>query len=288
MTVRRSAAVRDGFQYLEGARWHDGALWFSDIPQGKVYRMSPEGELDVVASGQPHPSGLGFAPDGTVLVVGMENRELLRIQADGSSEKAADLSEVSFSPNDMWVDSTGRAYISQLGYDVFGGAEPQGTHVLVADPDGSVSTAGTGLVCPNGIGLTPDGRTLIVVESFAQRISAFAVDSQGRLSDQRVFAQFEQTEANVMDGLCVDSAGAVWVACPFAGEVRRILDGGEITDRVKVETDGHMAIACALGGPDLRTLYVCAADITFEQMADDFNGKARIEAATVDIPGMAH
>lgn len=283
MATSTAEVVRDGFQYLEGIRWHNDELWFSDIPRGTVYRMGPEGELAVAATVHKHPSGLGFTPNGFALVVTQDDCCLRRITPSGDTEVVADMSKLAFAANDMWVDPQGRAYVGQIGYDLFGGGEAKGSHLIVVDPDGTVRAAGKDLLCPNGVQLTPDGKTLVVAESFAQRLTAFDVNEQGELSNQRVFAQFDNSEA-VVDGLCIDAEGAVWVACPFLGEVRRVIDGGEVTDQVRVATDGHLAIACALGGADRRTLYVIAADTTLERMSNDYEGTARVEAAAVQVP----
>lgn len=153
----------------------------------------------------------------------------------------------------MWVDGQGRAYITQIGYDLFGGGEPQGRPMVVVSPSGEVSVAGEGLVCPNGVGLSPDGKTLYVAETFTFRLTAFDVDEQGQLTNQRVLKQSETLEQDAVDGLCVDSAGAIWVTTPFSSQVRRVLPDGTVTDVVQAHTPGHFVVSCALGGDDLRT-----------------------------------
>lgn len=282
MTSTTATVVRDGFQYLEGARWRDGGLWFSDIPRGTVFRMRPDGELTVVATVDARPSGLGFAPDGTALVVTQSDSSLRRITPDGGTEIVASLSHVAVAANDLCVDESGRAYVTQIGFDLFGGAAPEGAPVVIVGPDGQVAVAGEDLVCPNGVGLSPDGRTLYVAESFSFRLTTFDVDERGRLSNQRVLRQFDE---DVLDGLCVDAEGCVWVTCPFLGEVRRITPDGTVVDRVSVATPGHVVVSCALGGPDRRTLYLCTADTDLERLANDFEGTARIEAIEVAVPG---
>lgn len=285
MTSRTASVVREGFQYLEGARWHNDELWFSEIPQGKVYRMAVDGGLTVAASVDAKPSGLGFTPDGTPLVVTQADSALRRITPTGDTEIVASLSDVAVGANDMWVDSSGRAYITQIGYDLFNGAEAEGSSVITVSPDGEVETAGKDLVCPNGVGLSPDGKTLYVAETFNFRLTAFDVDERGGLSNQRVFKQFDSLENDAVDGLCVDSEGAVWVTCPFSSEVRRITPDGTVTDRVSTATPGHWVVSCALGGPDRRTLYMCCAETDLERMSNNFQGTARVEAVEVDVPG---
>ncbi|MEU3017518.1 MULTISPECIES: SMP-30/gluconolactonase/LRE family protein [unclassified Nocardiopsis] len=288
MTKQQTAAVvKDGFQYLEGARWYKGELWCSDIPRGLVHRLDPRtGESHVVADlPDAKPSGLGFLPDGTPLVVTQADSVLRRITPGGTTEVVAELGDVAVAANDMWVDDQGRAYITQIGYDLFNGGEVAPAPVVVVSPEGEVSTAGEGLVCPNGVGLSPDGGTLYVAETFGFRLSAFDVDAGGALSNQRVLRQFDSLERDALDGLCVDSEGGVWVTAPFSSQVRRLSPEGEVTEVVNTATAGHWVVSCALGGPDGRTLYLCAAETDMGRMANNFEGSSRLEAATVRIPG---
>lgn len=285
MAETRATVVREGFQYLEGARWHAGRLWFSDIPQGKVYRLDPGGDLEVMASLDGQPSGLGFLPDGGVLVVTHHDNKLRRLTEDGGTDIVTDLDGVAVRANDLWVDADGRSYVTQIGFELSSEGHPT-SQVVVVQPNGDVETFGD-LLCPNGVQLTPDGKTLMVSETFLARVSAFDVDSNGRLSNQRVFTQFDSPQTDLTDGLCIDEAGGVWVTCTFSSEVRRVVEGGEVTDVVKVATDGHLPVSCALGGRDGRTLYMCVAATDLEGIANNFQGTARIEAVAVDIPGIA-
>ncbi|SFB48118.1 Sugar lactone lactonase YvrE [Amycolatopsis marina] len=283
MNVRRAEIVRDGFQYLEGFRWHGGEVWFSDIPLGKVYRMKPDGSGLNLALDEPiHPSGLGFPATGETLVVGQADNTLRRILPTGGSVVVADLNDVAVGANDMWVAPNGRAYISQIGFDLFT-EEPKPSHVVIVHPDGTIETAGEDMWTPNGIQLTADGTQLVVAESFANRLTLFDVDANGGLANQRVFRQFEDPQQEVLDGLVIDAEGGIWVAVPFEGEVRRVAPDGKVTDKVKTHTEGHLGITCALGGADRRTLYIAAADTQMETL---FDGTARVEAARVDIPGI--
>jgi sugar lactone lactonase YvrE len=288
MAQTRTRLLRDGFQYLESARWHDGSLWFSDIPAGQVWRFWPQdGQAEVVAE-VPGPSGLGFMPDGTPMVVSQELNTLLRI-VDGKTEEVAKLDGFAVKANDMWIDGHGRAYLTQIGWDYYQGERPTGSSVVIVDPDGRISAAGEGLMCPNGIGLTPDGRTLYVAETFAGRLTAFDVSPDGGLSGQRVHAQFAAPTEGLVDGLCVDQEGAVWLAFPFRGEVVRITKTGEVTER-RGGSPGNQPfiVACALGGEGLRTLYLCEMTITPEQIESHFAGSVgRIVAAEVDVAGFA-
>ena len=278
--------LRDGFQYLESARWHDGSLWFSDIPAGQVWRFWPQDNKAEVVAEVHGPSGLGFMPDGTPMVVSQEMNSLLRI-VDGTTEEVADLDGVAVKANDMWIDGQGRAYLTQIGWDYYRGEQPTGSSVVIVEPDGTICTAGAGLMCPNGIGLTPDGSTLYVAETFACRLTAFDVAPDGGLSRQRVHAQFAAPTEGLVDGLCVDREGAVWLTFPFRGEVVRLTRAGEVQARVGGSPGNQpFIVACALGGEGLRTLYLCEMTITPEQIESHFAGSAcRIVAAEVDVPG---
>jgi sugar lactone lactonase YvrE len=265
----------DGLGFLEGPRWHEGRLWFSDFVSRKVHTVDADGTLSDVVELDDVPSGLGWLPDGRLLIVSMGDRRLLRLE-NGAPVVHADLSEhAPFHCNDMVVDAQGRAYVGQFGFDYENGAPPQPTVLMLAEPDGNVRVVADELMFPNGTVITPDGRTLIVAESFAARLTAFDIAGDGSLSGRRVFAQL--SDGRVPDGICLDADGAIWVASPTSREVVRVLDGGEITDRVP--TGDVPAIACMLGGDDRRTLYVLSATLEREP------GRGAIGTVRVDAPG---
>ena len=252
----------------EGPRWHDGAFWFSDIGAGAVFRISPtaagEGARAGAAANAPEkiidvpgrPSGLGWLPDGRLLVVSMHEHRLMRLDASGLALHA-DLSKwCGGDANDMVVDAQGRAYVGNIGFELERQPiEPRSTSLVRVDPDGSARAVASDLMAPNGMAITPDGRTLIVGESGAACLTAFDIDAAGDLSNRRVFAPLEPGGAP--DGLCLDAEGAIWVASPTTRAFLRIREGGEITDRLP--TGERHAIACMLGGADRRTLYLITA-----------------------------
>lgn len=215
-------------------------------------------------------------------MVGQGDNTLRKILPTGGSVVVADLSEVAVGANDMWVAPNGRAYISQIGFDLFT-EEPKPSHMVIVHPDGTIETAGQDMWTPNGVQLTADGTQLVVAESFANRLTLFDVDANGALSNQRVFRQFEDPEQEVLDGLVIDAEGGVWIAVPFEGEVRRVAPDGTVTDKVKTHTEGHLGITCTLDGADRRTLFIAAADT---ELATLFDGTARVEAAGVKIAGI--
>ena len=269
----------DGLIFLEGPRWHDGKLWFSDMFAGQVRTVDLSGNTEVVAEVAERPSGLGFLPDGRLLIVSMQNRQLLRLDRTGLTS-VADLSSLAVgSPNDMVVDTHGRAYIGHFGYDLFGGQEPRPASLLLVTPDGQVREVADGLEFPNGTVISPDGKSLIVAETFGRRLTAFSIADDGGLSERRVFAQFDE---ETPDGICLDARGGVWVSSFESGEFVRVEDGGTITERIPVP--GKRAVACALGGPQRQTLFLLTAETTLEELAQ---GKSigRVETVQVDTPG---
>lgn len=261
----------DGLGFLEGPRWHDGKLWFSDFVSRKVHTVDDAGRVEDVLSVDGIPSGLGWTPDGELLVVSMEGRKLVR--GDGSDY--ADLS--AFAPNecnDMVVDSKGNAYVGQFGFDYSNGAPPAASVLMLVTPDGSVRAIADDLMFPNGMVITADGRTLIVGETYAARMTAFDISPDGSLTGRRIYAQLEGA---VPDGCCLDAEGALWVASPITNEVIRVREGSEVTERIS--TGDRNAIACMLGGDDRRTLYILASLLSREPRS------GAILTTRVDFPG---
>ena len=243
----------EGFAFLEGPRWHDGRLWFSDMHARRVYAAREDGEVQAIARVPEAPSGLGWLPDGRLLVVSMEDRRLLRRETSGELVTHADLSAIAtYHCNDMVVDAVGRAYVGNFGFDLHTQQKPRPARLALVQADGTASLAASDLQFPNGAVITPDGRTLIVGESFGQRLTAFDIDaSSGALSKRRVWAQLAGA---VPDGICLDADGAIWVASPMTREVVRVHEGGRVSQRIS--SGERMAIACMLGGEGRRTLFV--------------------------------
>jgi sugar lactone lactonase YvrE len=273
----RTEILIDGLRFPEGPRWHDGRLWFSDMHSQQVLAVDLDGSMETIATVPQDPSGLGWLPDGRLLVVSMRDRRLLRLDPGGLVE-VADLSAVApFHCNDMVVDARGRAYVGNFGFDLQGGEQPLATTLALVDPDGRVRVAADSLRFPNGTVITPDGRTLIVGESFGACLTAFDIAEDGSLGGRREWARMTGA---VPDGICLDAEGAIWVASPVGGGVLRLLEGGEITHRVEVE---HEAYACMLGGPERRTLFICTS--ASSDPDETAVRKGRIERVQVDVPG---
>ena len=245
----------DGLMFTEGPRWHDGKLFFSDMHAHKVLSVDLAGKAQTVAEVPAWPSGLGWLPDGRLLIVSMTDRKVLRQDADGLKTHA-DISKLaSFHCNDMVTDTKGRCYVGNFGYDLLTDAPQKPAELVLVNPDGSARVAATGLEFPNGTVITPDGKTLVVGESMAHRLTAFDVQSDGSLSNRRVWA--ELAEGTVPDGIALDAEGAIWVASPMTHELLRVREGGAVAEQLKFET---MPVACALGGPGRRTLFMLTSD----------------------------
>ncbi len=280
MTARTADIVVDNLVFPEGPRWRDGRLWFSDQHDKRVVVMQPDGKAETVVEVPQQPSGLGWLPDGRMLVVSMIDRRVLRHEPDGSLALHADLAALAPGQcNDMVVDATGRAYVGNFGFDMYAGESPRDTCVIAVEPDGRARVAADGCKFPNGSVITPDGRTLLVGESWGTRIRAFDIDTDGNLSNARVWAQLE---GFTVDGMCLDAEGAIWAACPFSGRAVRVAEGGQVLDEVKGSHPG--AFACMLGGDDRRTLYLCTAPTHVPEETRAAR-QGRIEAVTVDVPG---
>jgi sugar lactone lactonase YvrE len=268
----------DGLRFPEAPRWHEGRLWFSDFYRQEVIAVNRQGESEAKVKLDDSPSGLGWRPDGSLLVVSMHGRRLLAQSPGGELATVADLSAFVGGPcNDMVVDAQGRAYVGNFGFDLYAKEAARATDLLRVDPDGSVHRVASDLWFPNGMAITPDGQTLIVAETFAHRLTAFAIDPDGNLGERRVFADLPGVSP---DGLCLDAQGAVWVADAVGRAVLRVVAGQGVVDRVS--TGDHQSYACMLGGDDGRTLFICTAPGLGRKSAALEMG--RIETTTVKVP----
>jgi sugar lactone lactonase YvrE len=246
-----SAVFATGLCFGEGPRWHAGHLYVSDMHAHAVLRFDAEGHPTRVLDVPSCPSGLGWLADGSMLVVSMEDRRVLRFR-NGNVSEHADLSALAKGRcNDMVVDAMGRAWVGNCGFDLHRGEKVRPTDLIRIDADGSARIVAGDLVFPNGTVITPDGRTLIVGESFAGRLTAFDITPDGGLANRRVWA--ELANRAVPDGICLDAAGGIWVASPSTNECIRVEAGGTVTHRI---TTDRGAYACMLGGVDRKDLYI--------------------------------
>lgn len=277
-TLPAPDVLLDGLFFPEGPRWHNDALCFSDMHGHWVMTVDLNGRAHRVVEVPAAPSGLGWLPDGRLLVVSMEDRRLLRLDPEGLVD-VADLSPfATFHCNDMVVDAHGRAYVGNFGFDLHAGADPVPAAIVLVEPDGAARIAAADLMFPNGTVITPDGRTLIVGESFGPRLTAFDIAPDGALHNRRLWAPMHGA---VPDGICLDAEGAIWVASPISAEVLRIVEGGAVTHRVPVATQ---AFACMLGGPARRHLFICTATSGDPKVCRE-RRDGRIEVLEVEVPG---
>ena len=270
--------LADGFIFLEGPRWHDKQLWLSDMRGETVYTLSEAGKRSKVASFPKHPSGISFLPDGRVVIVSMQDRKLMQVEAGGKLSEYADLSNmVSYDINDTVCDASGNIYVGNFGYDLLAGEAPQTADLIMVPMSGQPKVVASGLEFPNGAVITQDGRTLIIAETFGHKLSAFDRAADGTLSNRRVWAHLGE---RTPDGICLDAEGAVWVSSFVTSEFVRVLPDGSIGDIIV--TAGKRAVACNLGGADGRTLF----GLTFAgELADLGSGKplAAVEVCRVEV-----
>lgn len=279
-TNDKPTLVVDGLAFAEGPRWHDGKLWFSDFYTHEVKCVDADGTVNTVATVPGQPSGLGWLPDGRMLVVSMTDRRLLRQDGDMMTV-VADLSDFApFHCNDMVVDRHGRAYIGNFGFDLIAREAPKPTVLIMVTPEGKAQVAADNLLFPNGCVITPDERTLVVAETFGKRLTAFDIAKDGALSNRRVWADLGDASP---DGICLDAEGAIWIASPTTSEFLRVHEGGAISSRIPSE---QQAIACALGGNDGKTLYMVTGRVgRAEKSLVERTGK--IYSQPVDVAGAA-
>lgn len=286
--ARETRVLTGGIYFGEGPRWRDGRLWFSDFQAHAVKSVSLAGDLRTEFEIDDQPSGLGWMPDGSLLVVSMTRRQVLRRTPDGEIRLHADLGGLAtWHCNDMVVDVAGRAYVGNFGFDLDAELEKRGAESVIAEhgtaklafigADGAVSVAAEDMHFPNGSVITPDGRTLIVGETLSGELTAFDIASDGRLSNRRLWAS---VAPRVPDGIALDAEGAIWIANPIAHECARIAPGGEV---LEVIDPGDNCYACMLGGDDGRTLFMLTAETSIAHETARAP-KGRLVIATVDAP----
>jgi sugar lactone lactonase YvrE len=264
-TVTELAAgrvVASGLYFPEGLRWHDGHLWFSDVFGRTVNRLESSGPR-VMAQVPGMPSGLGWTPDGTGLVVSMTERVVLEISEGGTPAVYADLSGVlSEFSNDMLVDSIGRAYVGNYGFDVDHGAAQASTHLVRIDPDRSVHVETPDLLFPNGMALVDDGTTLLVAETFGERVTALRVGPDGSLGEASVLVDLPAGSGP--DGIAVDAQGRIWIPCAFSSRAVCVARDGTIEAEIVGEGVGVNCCAVGDGG---TTLFVAVAPMDESEAA---------------------
>jgi len=266
----------EGLAFGEGPRWRDGALWLSDMHAQKVLKVMPGGQAQtIVELEDDQPSGLGWLPNGDLLIVSMTKRSLLKY--DGSTLTThADLSGLaSWYCNDMVVDKVGRAYVGNFGFDLHNRATAAPAELICVETDGAARVVANDIMFPNGTVITADGSTLIVAESFGGRLTAFDIDAQGDLSNARIWA--ELPDKAVPDGICLDAGNGIWSASPSTNECIRQIEGGDITHRIDLDRG---AFACMIGEDKL---YILTASSSVPEQCKA-NLDARVEIYDAPYP----
>jgi sugar lactone lactonase YvrE len=252
--VSELQTLMTGIAFGESPRWHDDRLWFSDWGAQEIIAVDLEGESEVIVRVPSFPFCIDFLPDGRLLIVSASDRLLLRREPDGPLVTHADLSTLSEHPwNDIVVDGRGNAYIGNIGFDFPEAEFAPGTLALVT-PDGSARQVADGVAFPNGIVVTPDNSTLIVAESYANRLTAFDITADGNLSNRRMWAELG---GGVPDGICLDAEDAVWYGDVPNKRCVRVREGGEVLQTIALDRG---CFACMLGGPDGKTLFMVAQE----------------------------
>jgi sugar lactone lactonase YvrE len=284
-----SSVVREGLSFGEAPRWHDNRLWYSDFYRHGVYSLDGSGNEHLEHVVTQQPSGLGWLPNGDLLCVSMKDRAVLRF-SHGTGSTFADISEhCGFWANDMTTSTDGFSYVGNFGFDLdvmlrdvgiegMLAAGPPPAKLIVLNKEGHVVQLVDDMIFPNGIVITPDGRTLMVAETMAFRVSAFDIAADGTLSNRRVWAQLDGVAP---DGMCLDSDGQLWIANALGKQCVRVKEGGVVTATV---TTNRLAFACMLGGSDRRTLYIMTAKASSRFDIED-KTVAAIESVAVPVAG---
>jgi sugar lactone lactonase YvrE len=274
MAERRVLVTGRGL--VEAPRWHDGRLYFSDWTAGEVLAVDAGGHTEVVARVASLPLCSAWLPDGRLLIVSSADGLLLRREPDGSLQTHAELGGPGW--NDIVVDGRGNAYVNSVGFDMTAGEAVRPGHVVLVTADGTVRRVAGDLAFPNGMAVTADNATLVVAESYGPRLTAFDIGADGDLSGRRVFAELEDAP----DGICVDAEGAAWLATVPGRRCVRVAEGGRVLQTVDFDRG---CFACALGGPDGRTLFVTAAEWRPDLPELVPAGSGQVCTARVSVPG---
>jgi sugar lactone lactonase YvrE len=269
-----------GLGFPEAPRWHDRRLWLSDIQRGLVLAVDGTGAVEEICEVDGRPSGLGWLPDGRLLVVSMHLRQVLRLDPGGLVVHADLASLVRADLNDMVVDADGWAFVTNFGYDA-NSEEPTPTGVIAVSPDGHAGLQGEGLYRPNGCAIRANGDRLVVAETRVHRLTAFDLSEDRLLSNARVIATLPR--GTWADGICLDAKDCAWVADPKASHCFRVSPTGEVL--TVIDTGPWRSVACVLGGPQRRTLYVTLARELRPFGHDNPALMSRIDAIEVDVPG---
>jgi sugar lactone lactonase YvrE len=245
--------IGQGYAFAECLRWHEGRLFFSDIHGGRVIALSEDGREDTICTIDGRPAGLGWLPDGHLIIVEMTRRQLLRLECTGLATHADLSDKIPYFLNDMTIDLAGRAYVGNIGFDYYAGDEFRPSSVWLVTADGEARLAAGELLAPNGSAVTSDGKTLIVGETAASRLTAFTIETDGSLSNRRLWAECDD---GMPDGIGLAPDGDVWIAAYGGRAVLRIRHGLGVVERRTFDRETY---ACAVGGANGDKLFVATA-----------------------------
>jgi sugar lactone lactonase YvrE len=269
-----------GLVFGESPRWHNDRLWFSDWGAQEVIAVDLEGKSEVITHIQSFPFCIDFLPDGRLLVVSARDRLLLHREPDGALVTHADLRSLSDHPwNEIVMDGRGNAYLNNIGFDFPGGEFATGIIALVT-PDGSARQVADGVAFPNGMVVTPDNSTLILAESYGKRLTAFDIAANGDLSNRRVWADLGEDHP---DGICLDAENAIWYGDVGNKHCVRVREGGEVLQTIDLDRG---CFACALGGADMRTLFLVAREWSGTTLAGSGERTGQVLTVEVPVPGI--
>lgn len=276
------AVFHEKLRFPEGSRWHAERLWFSDMHTGKVYSIDPDGQdVRVVTELAGQPSGLGWASDGDLLISSMLDNRVVRVDSTGRQSTWADLSTMTDLPtNEMVVTDDGHAYLTGFGFDLYNDAPKSGGPVFHISPRGEIDVAADGFIFPNGSVILPGTRTLVIAETWGEKLTAFDIEPDGSLINRRTWA--ELWPGATADGTCVDLEEGIWVSSILEHKFVRVVEGGTVTDTIDVGNE--FAVDCVLGGPDGRTLYLSTSD-SWQPADTDKTWAGRVLTTQVAVPG---
>lgn len=282
MTTHAAILIAEHLSWPEAPRWRDGELWFADCHNFQLKKVVPGQVPEVVAEVPGRPAGMGFLPDGTLLLATALDKKLWWVQKDGQLREAADLSaHATGLLNDMVVDAKGRAWVGDTGFDLAAGGRECPGRLLTWTPETGVECAAENLRFPNGMAITPDGKTLYLAETFASVVTAFDIGNDGKLANRRPHVQLEGRP----DGMCLDEENALWVALLWNRELHRVGPDGRVLERMSF--DKELVVSCVLGGPDRKTLFFCTSELSTVDGKIKRNGFIRsmtVPAAGAGIP----
>jgi sugar lactone lactonase YvrE len=272
--------LMSGISFGESPRWHEGRLWFSDWGAQEIIAVDLDGNSDIMARVQSFPFCFDWLPDGRLLIVSAQDRSLLRREPDGSLVTHTDLAGLSEFPwNEIVVDGRGNAYINNIGFD-FAAGEGFGAGIIaLVTPDGSVRQVADEVSFPNGMVVTPDNSTLILAESYANKLTAFDIAADGGLSNRRVWAVLD---GGYPDGICLDAEGAVWYGDVPNKRCVRVREGGEVLQTIELDRG---CFACMLGGVDRRSLFMVAREWGGPESVADETRTGQVLTAEASVPG---